>query len=73
MDDHIRPEGWHNWSKPEAETTARYLEYRSTGPGANPSARVPWSRQLTEAEAKNITPRLVLRGTDNWDPIRDGK
>jgi len=69
MGDHIRPEGWHNWSKPEAEKTARYTEYNSTGPGANPSARVSWSRQLTEAEAKNITPRLVLRGSDNWDPL----
>lgn len=68
MGEHIRPEGWHNWSKPEAEKTARYLEYNSTGPGANPGARVAWSRQLTEAEAKNLTSQVLLRGSDNWNP-----
>jgi len=68
LGDHIRPEGWHNWSKPEAEKTARYMEYKSTGPGANPSARVPWSHQLSDAEVKNITVRNVLRGFDNWNP-----
>ncbi len=45
MGKHILPEGWHNWNKPEAEKTARYSEYRSSGPGANPHARVSWSRQ----------------------------
>jgi pectinesterase len=70
MDDHIRPEGWHNWSKPEAEKTARYLEYKSTGPGAHPETRVPWSRQLSDDEAKRITARLVLRGADGWDPVQ---
>ena len=70
MGEHIRPEGWHNWSKAEAEKTARYLEYHSTGPGGNPSARVPWSRQLTDDEARIITSRAVLRGNDNWDPTQ---
>lgn len=65
---HILPEGWHNWNKPEAEKTARYAEFRSHGPGANPGARVPWSRQLTEVEAKNMTVENVLRGNDSWDP-----
>ncbi len=69
MGDHIRPEGWHNWSKPEAEKSARYLEYNSTGPGANPSARVSWSRQLTDTVAKRITPQAVLKGFDNWNPL----
>ena len=73
MGEHIRPEGWHNWSKPEAEKTARYPEYNSTGPGANPSARVPWSRQLTEDEAKRITTPVVLKGTDGWDPQQQSR
>jgi pectinesterase len=66
---HIRPEGWHNWSKPEAEKTARYSEFHSTGPGANPAARVPWSRQLTNDEASFLTPKNILKGTDDWNPV----
>lgn len=68
MGGHIRPEGWHNWGKPEAEKTARYFEYNSTGPGANPAGRVPWSHQLTAEEASKLTAKNVLRGFDNWDP-----
>ncbi|MGD0036796.1 MAG: pectinesterase family protein [Bacteroidota bacterium] len=70
MGNHIRAEGWHNWNKPEAEKTARYFEYKSFGPGANPAARVAWSHQLTDEEAAKITPERVLRGTDNWNPAR---
>jgi pectinesterase len=69
MGGHIRPEGWHNWGRPENEVTARYAEHRSRGPGANPSARVPWSRQLDDAEAAAITPQSVLAGDDRWDPL----
>jgi pectinesterase len=69
LGDHIRPEGWHNWSKPEAEKTARYMEYKSNGGGANPGARVAWSRQLSDAEAKNLTVQNVLKGFDNWNPM----
>ncbi len=68
MGAHIRPEGWHNWNKPEAEKTARYSEYRSFGPGASPAARVSWSRQLSDEEAARITASSVLRGSDNWQP-----
>ncbi|MFH0990570.1 MAG: pectinesterase family protein [bacterium] len=70
MGNHISPEGWHNWSKPEAEKTARYYEYNSTGPGANAAARISWSRQLMAAEAKMLTPKQVLKGFDDWDPLR---
>jgi pectinesterase len=45
----ILPEGWHNWNKPEAEGTSFYAEYKSTGAGASPATRVPWSHQLTAA------------------------
>jgi pectinesterase len=65
----VRPEGWHNWNFPEREKTARYAEYASTGPGANPAARVAWARRLTKAEAKNITPEKVLAGADGWNPL----
>ncbi len=48
---HILPEGWHNWSKPDAEKTSYYAEYQSKGPGASPATRVAWSHQLTQQQA----------------------
>ncbi|AWK06217.1 pectin esterase [Flavobacterium crocinum] len=52
MDSHIKPLGWHNWGKPEAEKTAFYAEYQSTGKGANTEARVSWSHQLSSEQIK---------------------
>jgi len=68
MSEVVRPEGWHNWNFPERERTVRYAEFESRGAGANPRARVKWSRQLTSAEAKAITLQKVLGGTDGWNP-----
>ncbi len=48
---HIVPAGWHNWSKPAAEQTAFYAEYRCTGAGADRTHRASWSHELTDAEA----------------------
>lgn len=70
MGDHILPAGWNNWRKAENEKTARYSEYKSTGPGANPSARAPWSKQLTDTEAAAYTIENILAGPDRWDPRR---
>lgn len=68
MADVVRPEGWHNWGQPDREKTVRYVEYKNTGPGAQPDARVKWARQLTDAEAKEFTAENVLRGHDGWNP-----
>jgi pectin methylesterase-like acyl-CoA thioesterase len=68
MSEVVRPEGWHNWGKPEREKTTRYAEYGSTGPGANPKARAAWARQLTLQEAKGFTAAKVLAGQDGWNP-----
>jgi pectinesterase len=73
MDDSIRPIGWHNWKKPENEATARYAEYGTSGPGAAPEARAPWARQLSREEAERITPRSVLGGEDDWNPLMGGR
>ena len=67
MGKHIIPGGWNNWKKPENETTARYAEYNSTGPGANPVSRVKWSKQLTKEEVKNYSLKNIL---GNWNPQR---
>lgn len=68
MSEVVRPVGWHNWNFPEREKTSRYAEFNSKGPGAKPQERVPWSRQLTKSEAKAITVRKVLAGSDGWNP-----
>lgn len=64
MGKHIIAEGWSNWKNPANEATARYAEYKSTGPGANPSARVLWSKQLTDEEVKRFSLKNIL---GEWD------
>jgi polygalacturonase len=68
MSDTIRPEGWRKWNNLDTQVTARYSEFNSTGPGAIPASRVPWSRQLTAADAAAMTPAQVLGG---WDPAQN--
>ena len=70
MGAHIKPEGWNNWRNPTNELTARYAEYNSTGPGANPDKRFKWTKQLTREEADRITLDSVLGGNDHWDPTK---
>jgi pectinesterase len=48
--------------------TARFAEYNSTGPGANPDKRCKWSKQLTKEEAEKIIVKSVLGGNDAWNP-----
>ena len=64
---HISPAGWNNWGKESNEKTVTYAEYNSTGEGANPSARVPYSRQLSDPTPYAIT--TVLAGDDGWNPL----
>lgn len=60
MGKHILPEGWHNWSKPEAEISSFYAEYNCTGEGFQPKTRVAWSHQLKSSEAKKYTIENIL-------------
>lgn len=69
MGDHIKPEGWNNWRNPANEQTARYSEYKSIGPGANPEARFKWTKQLSDEESKAYTREQILAGPDNWRPL----
>ena len=68
MTDVVRPEGWNNWSKPEREKTAQFIEFGSTGAGAKPGSRVAWARALTAAEASGVSAETVLGGSDSWRP-----
>ena len=71
----VNPLGWDRWGSPNNEKTAYYAESGSTGPGASPSTRVPWSHQLTAAEAKQYLPQTFLAGPksgpDHWNPIAE--
>lgn len=62
---HILPEGWNNWKNPANEATARFAEYSSSGPGANPATRVKWAKQLSDEDLKNYTMKNIL---GDWDP-----
>lgn len=65
---HISPAGWDNWGKASNEQTVNYAEYNSKGPGANPTARAPYSRQLTDPTPYAIP--TVLAGNDGWNPLQ---
>lgn len=66
---HIVLAGWHNWGKQSNEETARYMEYKNTGEGANALERVAWSKQLTKKEAEAVTVDAIFRTQSDWDPI----
>lgn len=65
---HISPAGWDNWGKASNEQTVNYAEYNSKGSGANPTARAPYSRQLTDPTPYAIS--TVLAGNDGWNPLQ---
>ncbi|MFT3831082.1 MAG: pectinesterase family protein [Opitutaceae bacterium] len=65
----VRPEGWHNWGKPERERTTRYAEFGSTGEGASAGARVAWAKTPSAEEAAAVTVPRVLAGNDGWNPL----
>jgi pectinesterase len=60
LGNHILPEGWHNWSKPEAEKTTFYAEFQNKGEGFQPQKRVGWSHQLNASEAESYTLKHIL-------------
>ncbi|MCM1491248.1 MAG: pectinesterase family protein [Muribaculum sp.] len=65
----IVPEGWHNWGKVENESTARYGEYKCTGPGAKEDKRVGWRKTLSDMEAASMTdPAIIFRSVSSWMP-----
>jgi pectinesterase len=69
LGDHIKPEGWQKWRKDdETDKTARYAEYRCTGPGANRAGRLPWTKELSDEQAAQLTVEKLLAGTDGWKP-----
>jgi pectinesterase len=64
----VTPQGWNTWGNTPGAPEAWYAEFNSSGPGANPAARIPWSHQLTAAEAAQFQPKVFLAGLDHWNP-----
>lgn len=61
---HISGVGWIKMGDNTLET-ARFAEYETSGPGANPGARAPESRQLSDAEAAAYTVDGIF---GDWSP-----
>ena len=57
---HIKPDGWNNWSKTDAEITSFFAEYNCKGEGFLPQKRVLWSHQLKKSQAKKYTLEAVM-------------
>ena len=70
MGPQIVPAGWSEWRHNDQDSlpTVFYAEFNSSGPGANPQARDPHSRQLTAAEAAKFSKESWMRGDDGWSP-----
>jgi len=67
----IAPAGWHNWDNPDNEKTTFYAEYKNKGEGANTTQRVKWSKQLTDAEAKEYTVENIFSNNNTSLPESD--
>ncbi|KAF8377874.1 hypothetical protein HHK36_031262 [Tetracentron sinense] len=64
MDKIITPRGWYNWGDKKRELTVFYGQYECSGPGSDFGGRVPWSRELTQQEAK---PFISLSFIDGYE------
>lgn len=70
LGEQISAAGWNNWRDPRRERTAYFAECDSRGPGADASARAPWSHQLNPEQASQFLPEKFLAGSDDWDPAK---
>jgi pectinesterase len=74
LGDHIKAQGWSQWRPGDGtDQTARYAEYACTGPGSDRAGRVPWARELTPDQARELTAETILGGRDAWNPKQDQK
>lgn len=56
----IKPEGWHNWEKPDAELSSFYGEYGSYGPGYQADKRVKWAHVLTAGDLERYSLKAIF-------------
>ena len=70
----IHPQGWGDkWDMAYSDTSTdlHLYEWMNTGAGADMSGRANWAglRAMTgQTEANLYEPKIVLAGSDNWDP-----
>ncbi|XP_008798990.1 probable pectinesterase/pectinesterase inhibitor 51 [Phoenix dactylifera] len=60
----VRPEGWLPWDGDFALKTLFYGEFGNSGPGANASARVPWSSQIPAEHLGAYTLENFIQGNE---------
>ncbi|MFV0605969.1 MAG: pectinesterase family protein [Niabella sp.] len=56
----IKPEGWHNWGRTEAEKTVYYAEFKNTTAVGAIKKRVVWAHQLTAEQASKYTVKHIF-------------
>ncbi len=63
-------DGWREWTPGKTNTLpfAYYAEYKSSGPGANPTGREPYSLQLTDTQAAQWRLATFFKGDTAWLP-----
>ncbi|XP_074567451.1 putative pectinesterase/pectinesterase inhibitor 51 isoform X2 [Curcuma longa] len=66
----VRPEGWMPWKGDFALVTLYYGESGSDGPGANVTARVPWSSQIPAEHLGVYSVENFIQG-NRWDHSKD--
>lgn len=77
---HIGKAGWSEWRGRENHKTAYFAEYKNSGPGSSIAARLPWTHQLTAAEAAEYTKENIFKANTttatqlqgDWSPVIDG-
>jgi pectinesterase len=63
--DHIHPEGWAGMHNERVGSKARFGEYGSTGPGANPDKRDALMKVMTAEDAAKFTIQNIF---GSWNP-----
>ncbi|XP_047087198.1 probable pectinesterase 67 [Lolium rigidum] len=63
----INPAGWTDYGYTGSKDNLMLAEFNCTGPGADASKRVPWSRQLSPADAAKFLTVDFIDGKD-WLP-----
>ena len=59
LGNHIHPAGFHNWNKPDAESTVTFCEYKNYGPGAS-DHRAPFVKELDFNEIQKYRKQKVF-------------